>query len=104
MEIATKNDSLPILSAMKQEMDESINKNTRAESGIFSDNSALSDKPSWEVLEGEVCDHLVFDPPIHCSSNVWSDPLTCDISSIFELTPPCKGNILCYSQFSHRSL
>lgn len=91
METVTKNESLPILSTMKQEMDESIVKVNKAESGIFSDNSSLSDKPSWEMLEGEVCDLLIFDPPIQCSSNVWSDPLSCDISSIFELTPPCKG-------------
>ena len=96
MEVATKSDSLPIPSAVKQEMDESINKDVKAESGIFSDNSSLSDNLSWEMLKGEVCDLLVFDPPIHCSSNVWSDPLSCDISSIFELTPPCKG-----TKFSH---
>lgn len=90
MEVIAKNDSLPKMTPTKQEMDESIS-SKKTESGIFSDNSGFSDKPSWEVLIGEVVDALVFDPPIYCSSNVWMDPLSCDLSSVFELTPPCKG-------------
>ena len=87
MEISVKNDSLPALLPSKQEHDESVKIGDKGESGIFSENSSLADS-SWEMLKGEVVDALIFDPPIVCSSNVWCDPLSCDISSIFELTPP----------------
>ena len=95
MEISVNNDSLPNMVPSKQELDESITQGKKPESGIFSDNftdnSSLSDKPTWEWIEGEVCDARIFDPPIACSSNVWADPLSCDLSSIFELTPPTNS-------------
>ena len=88
MEISVKNDSIPALLPTKQEHDESVKADDKAESGIFSENSSYADNSSWEMLKGEVVDALIFNPPIACSSNVWTDPLSCDISSIFELTPP----------------
>ena len=92
MEISVQMTDLPALVPSKQERDESVKVDSINESGIFSENSSSFDKPSWEVLEGEVVDYNIFDPPILCSSNVWGDPLIqCDWSSIFELTPPIKS-------------
>ena len=91
MEISVTNVPVLISEDAKHEQDESIKANPKSESGIFSEESLSSDKSSWEMLEGEVCDNRIFDPPLPCSSNVWIDPLNlCEISSIFELTPPVK--------------
>ena len=92
MEISVQTADTPTTIPSKHERDESVDVNSKDESGIYSENSSNFDKPSWEMLEGEVCDCNVFDPPVFCSSNVWGDPLAhCDWSSIFELTPPIKS-------------
>ena len=91
MEISVINAPVQIADDAKREQDESVKVNSKNESGIYSEESLSSDKSSWEMLEGEVCDNRIFDPPLTCSSNVWIDPLNlCEISSIFELTPPVK--------------
>ena len=94
MEISVANVSVPVLTDGKHEQDESIKIDSKNESGIFSEGISSSDNSSWEILEGEVCDNRIFNPPLPCSSNVWIDPLNlCEISSIFELTPPVKSMI-----------
>ena len=71
---------LPIVIVAKQEMDRSYDR--EAESGFqssFASVSKTESENSWVVLEGEIADPQIFDPPIH-SSNIEVN-LHCNIST-----------------------